>query len=136
MNVINKIIKDNYKINEIKETAKDNIRQEENSFNQLFFTTHSINLAMLLDNDQLYLGAHGFKDLIPEKTPINNDTLYDLASLTKVVVTVPLILKTIEKGIFVTFYKMVFLQVHIFQHLALLDKEDQVFLQLYHMLHQ
>ena len=35
MNVINKIIKDNYKINEIKETAKDNIRQEENSFNQL-----------------------------------------------------------------------------------------------------
>ena len=35
MKVINKIIKDNYKINEIKETAKDNIRQEENSFNQL-----------------------------------------------------------------------------------------------------
>ena len=52
----------------------------------------------IIDNDQLYLGAHGFKDLIPEKTPINNDTLYDLASLTKVVVTVPLILKTIEKG--------------------------------------
>ena len=35
MNVINKIIKDNYKINENKETAKDTIRQEENSFNQL-----------------------------------------------------------------------------------------------------
>ena len=29
-------------------------KSKKNSFNQLFFTTHSVNLAMLLDNDQLY----------------------------------------------------------------------------------
>lgn len=42
----------------------------------------------------------GYKTLIPEKEPVDEDTLYDLASLSKVVSTTTCILQLIEKGYF------------------------------------
>ena len=40
----------------------------------------------------------GYKALIPDKTPNSIDTIYDLASLSKVVVTTNLVLKLLEEG--------------------------------------
>ncbi|SHG46698.1 serine hydrolase domain-containing protein [Ornithinibacillus halophilus] len=40
----------------------------------------------------------GYKTIFPEKTPMNVDTVFDLASLTKVVATLPSMLKLIEEG--------------------------------------
>ena len=44
-------------------------------------------------------GSNGYKTLIPKMEKISDDTIYDVASLTKVIVTVPLILKLIDKKI-------------------------------------
>lgn len=46
----------------------------------------------------LRVGAYGSRCLVPEKLPVLPDTLYDLASLTKVVATTPLFLVFQEKG--------------------------------------
>ncbi|MGE8204911.1 serine hydrolase domain-containing protein [Heyndrickxia sp. NPDC080065] len=44
--------------------------------------------------------AVGYRALFPEKSPMKTETLFDLASLTKVVATLPAILKLIETGTF------------------------------------
>ncbi|WP_027625446.1 serine hydrolase domain-containing protein [Clostridium lundense] len=51
------------------------------------------------DKDKvLFKKACGFRELYPDKKAMNIDTLFDLASLTKVVVTTPLIILLVEKG--------------------------------------
>lgn len=42
--------------------------------------------------------AVGFRTVFPEKTPMKLDTVFDLASLTKVVATLPAILKLMDEG--------------------------------------
>ena len=41
----------------------------------------------------------GFKQLVPQKIKLGPDTLYDMASLTKVICTTTVVLKLIEKGL-------------------------------------
>lgn len=48
----------------------------------------------------LNVGFKGYKNYLGDKYPVNDKTLYDLASLTKVVSTTTLILKLIEDGYF------------------------------------
>ena len=43
-------------------------------------------------------GSHGFRAKLPEKEPISKDTVFDLASLTKVVATTPSIMLLVEQG--------------------------------------
>ena len=43
-------------------------------------------------------GSYGYKQLVPERIKVDDDTIYDLASLTKVVSTTTMILSLIEKG--------------------------------------
>ncbi|MCS7105099.1 MAG: serine hydrolase [Thermofilaceae archaeon] len=42
--------------------------------------------------------SYGFSQLLPEKRPMTLDTVFDLASLTKVVATLPVALRLVEKG--------------------------------------
>lgn len=44
--------------------------------------------------------AVGYRVLLPERKPMKMRTIFDLASLTKVVATLPLVLKLIERGTF------------------------------------
>lgn len=44
--------------------------------------------------------AVGYRSLFPEKSPMRLETVFDLASLTKVVATLPVILKLLETGVF------------------------------------
>ncbi|HSH14247.1 MAG TPA: exo-beta-N-acetylmuramidase NamZ domain-containing protein, partial [Desulfurivibrionaceae bacterium] len=46
----------------------------------------------------LYRQAFGFRALVPEKLPMTVDTVFDLASLTKVVATTTAIMQLIEQG--------------------------------------
>jgi CubicO group peptidase (beta-lactamase class C family) len=43
-------------------------------------------------------GCYGFRAKVPEKEPITQDTIFDLASLTKVVATTPSIMLLVEQG--------------------------------------
>ncbi|HSI64288.1 MAG TPA: serine hydrolase domain-containing protein [Candidatus Saccharimonadia bacterium] len=43
-------------------------------------------------------GSYGFRAKLPEKEPISQDTIFDLASLTKVVATTPSIMLLVEQG--------------------------------------
>lgn len=49
--------------------------------------------------DEIAFSHYGNKSLIPEKTEIADDTLYDLASLSKVVSTSTMVAKLIEEGL-------------------------------------
>ena len=40
----------------------------------------------------------GNRSLVPERAPMNRDTLFDLASLTKVMATIPAIMKLVDQG--------------------------------------
>ena len=53
--------------------------------------------AFISKNYEEY-GNYGYKQLVPEKIENNTDTLYDLASCSKVVATTTMILKLIEDG--------------------------------------
>ena len=57
----------------------------------------SISIGIITDN-HLYRCEYGFKKLIPIKEKVDADTIYDLASLSKVTSTLLLILKLIEEG--------------------------------------
>jgi uncharacterized protein YbbC (DUF1343 family)/CubicO group peptidase (beta-lactamase class C family) len=46
----------------------------------------------------LYRKAYGWRALMPQKEPMTVDTIFDLASLTKVVATAPSIMKLFEEG--------------------------------------
>ena len=45
----------------------------------------------------LYRKAFGWKSLVPAKTPMTADTIFDVASLTKVVITTPAVLRLYEQ---------------------------------------
>ncbi len=53
---------------------------------------------VLVIKDQVYYGSFGYKSLIPEPELNTLDTMYDLASLTKVIGVVTTILKLMESG--------------------------------------
>ena len=53
--------------------------------------------VVTLDSEEY--GHYGYSQIAPEKKPNNIDTLYDMASCTKVVATTTMILKLIEDGI-------------------------------------
>lgn len=53
--------------------------------------------AFISENFEEY-GSYGYKQIVPNKIPNNVDTLYDLASCSKVVATTTMILKLIEDG--------------------------------------
>lgn len=55
------------------------------------------NMAVLTLDDE-YSDSYGYRQLIPDKLELNRNTLYDLASLSKVVSTTTCILKLIEAG--------------------------------------
>ena len=53
--------------------------------------------SIVKDNDTL-IGGVGFKQTVPSKEELNEDTIYDIASLTKVVVVVTIISKMYAEG--------------------------------------
>lgn len=53
-----------------------------------------------VSKDTAACDCYGYKQVVPEKIQLNVDTIYDLASLSKVVSTTTLILKLIEEGYF------------------------------------
>ena len=55
------------------------------------------NLAIVSDDD-IYKTSVGYKQLVPEKIPNDLNTIYDLASLSKVTTTVTCLLKLMEEG--------------------------------------
>lgn len=50
----------------------------------------------IINNKKKYFGCVGYSDLVPEKLEVTQDTLYDIASLTKVLVIVTIISKLID----------------------------------------
>jgi uncharacterized protein YbbC (DUF1343 family)/CubicO group peptidase (beta-lactamase class C family) len=57
--------------------------------------------AVLLVGHQgkiVFRKAYGFRALVPEKEPATIDTIYDVASLTKVIATTPAIMQLVEQG--------------------------------------
>lgn len=56
--------------------------------------------VLLIGNDKeiIFEKAYGYRALFPEKEENSEDTIYDLASLTKVTATVPAIMKLLENG--------------------------------------
>lgn len=55
-------------------------------------------LAIGHDGHVVYLKAYGSRSLIPSREPMTVDTIFDLASLTKVVATTPSVMKLFEEG--------------------------------------
>ncbi len=49
--------------------------------------------------EDLFLGAAGFRQLFPSSSPANKDTLYDLASVTKVIATTTAVMLLREEGL-------------------------------------
>lgn len=46
----------------------------------------------------IFRKAYGYRSLIPLRQPMTTDTVFDMASLTKVVVTAPLVLQLLDQG--------------------------------------
>ena len=46
----------------------------------------------------LYLKAYGSRALVPQPEPMTTDTIFDVASLTKVIATTPCVMKLFERG--------------------------------------
>ena len=45
-----------------------------------------------------FVGAYGYRSLIPQREIMTRDTIFDIASLTKVVATTPAVMKLVERG--------------------------------------
>ncbi|NGP45524.1 beta-lactamase family protein [Bacillaceae bacterium SIJ1] len=56
-------------------------------------------VIVIADEDTIYADAYGYRRIQPNKERMTMDTVFDLASLTKVVATLPAILLMIDKGI-------------------------------------
>jgi len=50
------------------------------------------------DGEVAYRKAYGSRSLVPEREPMTVDTIFDLASLTKVLATTPCLMKLLEEG--------------------------------------
>ena len=62
---------------------------------------HQIPGAVLVighDGQIVYRRAYGWRVLIPQREPMTADTIFDLASLTKVLATTPCLMKLLEDG--------------------------------------
>lgn len=53
----------------------------------------------IIFKDKVIFGSHGYKALYPEKEENNLDTIYDMASLSKVISTTTCALKLVEEGL-------------------------------------
>lgn len=51
------------------------------------------------DDEILLEEAYGYRSVYPEKEPMQKNTIFDLASLTKVIATLPIYLKLVDEGI-------------------------------------
>lgn len=72
----------------------------DNKINKLVYQGVVPGICYAVINDgNVSIGSNGYKTLIPKMEKISDDTIYDVASLTKVIVTVPLILKLIDNKI-------------------------------------
>ena len=57
--------------------------------------------AVILIGNQdkvIYRQAFGYRSLLPDKLPMASDTIFDIASLTKVVATTTAVMQLVEKG--------------------------------------
>jgi CubicO group peptidase (beta-lactamase class C family) len=56
-------------------------------------------VAVVARHGKLVFFEHiGYRSLVPERAPMKRDTIFDLASLTKVMATVPTVLKLVDEG--------------------------------------
>jgi serine-type D-Ala-D-Ala carboxypeptidase len=56
-------------------------------------------VALVAQGGKVVFFEHvGNRSLVPERAPMNRDTLFDLASLTKVMATIPAIMKLVDQG--------------------------------------
>jgi len=55
-------------------------------------------LAVVYKDKTIYKKAYGHKSLVPEKTPMTEETIFDLASITKPVATASAVMMLIERG--------------------------------------
>jgi CubicO group peptidase (beta-lactamase class C family) len=82
-------------------SRRDNMKQEIMAFLQKEIDSLHIPGAVIQvsHHDQTVLQeAIGYREIFPERKPMALDTVFDLASLTKVIATLPAILKLIEYG--------------------------------------
>lgn len=72
----------------------------DNKINKLVYQGVVPGICYAVINDgEVSIGSNGYKTLVPKMEKVSDDIIYDVASLTKVIVTVPLILKLIDKKI-------------------------------------
>src|SRR5512139_2005825 len=56
-------------------------------------------VALVAQRGKIVFFEHvGYSSLVPERAPMKSDTIFDLASLTKVFATVPTIMKLVDQG--------------------------------------
>src|SRR5512135_1375572 len=55
-------------------------------------------LQVRVSGRTVHLSFHGRRSLEPPGDPVDTDTCFDLASLTKVLATAPLVLRSIQQG--------------------------------------
>ena len=79
--------------------------EHEKYINNLIINKQIIGLnTCIIHDDMKIVKASGLKSIIPKKELTDNKTLYDIASLTKVVTTLPIICRLIDnKEIFIWF---------------------------------
>jgi CubicO group peptidase (beta-lactamase class C family) len=57
-----------------------------------------VEALVLVGHKEIYHRAFGFAETVPEEIPLQKDSVFDVASLTKVMVTTPLVLMLAEEG--------------------------------------
>ncbi|HTM63432.1 MAG TPA: serine hydrolase domain-containing protein [Gammaproteobacteria bacterium] len=67
-----------------------------NSINQQFYP--GVVIYASHHGKVIYRGVFGSRSIVPEKLPMTFDTIFDAASLTKVLVTAPAVMQLVEKG--------------------------------------
>jgi len=56
-------------------------------------------VALVTQGGEIVFFEHvGYRSLVPERASMTRDTIFDLASLTKVFATVPTIMKLVDQG--------------------------------------
>jgi serine-type D-Ala-D-Ala carboxypeptidase len=56
-------------------------------------------VALVTQRGKIALFEHvGYRSLVPERAPMKRDTIFDLASLTKVMATIPAVMKLVDEG--------------------------------------
>ena len=56
-------------------------------------------VALVAQGGKIVFFEHvGYRSLVPERVPMARDTIFDLASLTKVMATIPAVMKLVDEG--------------------------------------